>query len=68
MKKLRFSTWLVIISAALFLIAGFVATCVSENTQVYNYCIAVMACDLVFATPLWIWFMFASESRNNIYR
>lgn len=68
MKKLKFATWLVIITVALFLIAGFVAMCTAEDTAVHEYCIAVMACDLVFATPLWIWGMFAIQYDGEIYR
>lgn len=68
MKKLKFATWLVIISVALFIIASLVAMCVSEDTLVHNYCIAIMACDLVFAFPLWFWFMIASQYEDGIYR
>lgn len=68
MKKLKFSTWLVIVSVALFIIAGLVAMCVSEDTLVHNYCIAIMVYDLVFATPLWFWFMFAIQYDGGIYR
>lgn len=67
-KKLKFATWLLIVSVALFFIASIVAMCTAEDTTVHGYCIAVMACDLVFATPLWIWGMFAIQYQDGIYR
>lgn len=68
MKKLKFATWLVIVSVALFLIAAVVAMCTAEDTVIHGYCIAIMACDLVFATPLWMWGMFASQYEGGLYR
>lgn len=68
MKKLKFATWLLIISVALFIVASLVAMCTAEATVVHGYCIAVMTCDLVFATPLWIWGMFAMQYPDELYR
>ena len=67
-KKLKFSTWLVIITVVMFFIASIMAMCTSENTAVHDYCIAVMTFDLVLSTPLWIWGMFAIQYENGIYR
>ena len=68
MKKLKISTWLVIISLVVFLIASIIAMCTAEDTVMHNYCIAVMAYELVFATPLWVWCMFAMQYPDGIYR
>lgn len=68
MKKLKFATWLLIVSVALFFIASIVAMCTSEDAAIHGYCIAVMTCVLVFATPLWMWGMFATEYPDEFYR
>lgn len=67
-KKFKFTFWLVIVAVTLFFIASLVAMCASEDTIVHNYCIAVMVYDLVFATPLWMWGMFAIQYEDGIYR
>lgn len=67
-KKLKFTAWVAIISMALFFVASIVAMCTAEDTMVHEYCIMIMALDLVFTTPFWMWFMFAIDDPNEIYR
>lgn len=67
-KKLKFTAWVAIISMALFFVASIVSMCTAEDTVVHEYCIMIMALDLVFTTPFWMWFMFAIDYPNEIYR